>query len=81
MKDDVSSFLHKKREHFQIKKYFDVCWSKGEKLQKILLKQFRSAEYQNSFPMRRMKKGILRGAHIGIQLNGVSQINMLIVQI
>ena len=62
MKDDVSSFLHKKREHFQIKKFFDVCWRKGEKRQKILLKQFRSAEYQNSFSHEKNENGILEGA-------------------
>ena len=40
MKDDGSSFLHKKGENFEIrkKKVFDVCWRKREEKQKILLK-------------------------------------------
>ena len=40
MKDDGSSFLHKKGENSEIrkKKVFDVCWRKREERQKMLLK-------------------------------------------
>ena len=59
MKDDGSSFLHKKGENFEIrkKKVFDVCWRKREEKQKILLKYlvlhfFLFLEKKNEFQLK-----------------------------